>query len=165
MFHGHLNYFQKPPLGGMPNIKPGDHGTPNAHNHWFFLFYHVWGLAWIRFYWNSIWLRAQSHMTSLNTCGFVTTLYDFGGALRQPLHTFFWALTISWSQLLGRVCEVALRKDTKTQSLVDRQLRLHWDPLRYMGIICLLFSNIVNRYQYNVLLLQYIYIQTRAHPP
>ena len=31
MFHGHLEYFQKPFLGGMPNTKPGDHGTSNAH--------------------------------------------------------------------------------------------------------------------------------------
>ena len=38
MFHGHLDYFQKPPLEGRPNTKPGDHGTPNAHNHWFILF-------------------------------------------------------------------------------------------------------------------------------
>jgi hypothetical protein len=28
-FHGHLEYFQKPPLGGRPNTKPRDHGTPN----------------------------------------------------------------------------------------------------------------------------------------
>jgi hypothetical protein len=34
MFHGHLDYFQKPPFGGRPNTKPGDHRTPNAHNHW-----------------------------------------------------------------------------------------------------------------------------------
>jgi hypothetical protein len=33
MFHGHLDYFQKPMLGGRPNAKPGDHGTPNTHNH------------------------------------------------------------------------------------------------------------------------------------
>jgi hypothetical protein len=32
MFHGHLHYFQKPPLGGRPNIKLGDYGTLNAHN-------------------------------------------------------------------------------------------------------------------------------------
>jgi hypothetical protein len=32
MFHIHLEYFQKPPLGGRPNTKPGDHDTPNAHN-------------------------------------------------------------------------------------------------------------------------------------
>ena len=35
----------------------------------------------------------------------MTTLHDFGGLLGQPLDTFFWALTISWSRL---VCEVAL---------------------------------------------------------
>jgi hypothetical protein len=33
MFHDHLDYFQKPHLGGGPNAKPEDHGTPNAHNH------------------------------------------------------------------------------------------------------------------------------------
>ena len=33
MFHGHLDYSQYPPLGDSPNTKPGDHGTPNAHNH------------------------------------------------------------------------------------------------------------------------------------
>ena len=41
MFHGHLDYSQNPPLGGWPNTKPGDHGTRNAHNHCFILFYHV----------------------------------------------------------------------------------------------------------------------------
>ena len=59
MFHGHVDYFQKPPLGGRPNTKPGDHDTPNAHNRWFILFYHVWGPAWIDIDWNSIWLRAR----------------------------------------------------------------------------------------------------------
>ena len=43
MFHGHLDYFQKPPLGGRPNTKLGDHGTLNAHNRWFILFYHAQG--------------------------------------------------------------------------------------------------------------------------
>ena len=27
------------------NTKPGDHGTLNAHNHWFILFYHARGPA------------------------------------------------------------------------------------------------------------------------
>jgi hypothetical protein len=27
-FHGHLDYFQKPPLGGRPNTKSGDYGNP-----------------------------------------------------------------------------------------------------------------------------------------
>jgi hypothetical protein len=51
MFHGHLDYFQKPPFGGRPNTKPGDHGTLNAHNCWLILFYHVWGPAWIEIHW------------------------------------------------------------------------------------------------------------------
>ena len=32
MFHGHLNYLQKPPLGGRYITKLGDHFIPNAHN-------------------------------------------------------------------------------------------------------------------------------------
>ena len=104
MCHGHSEYFQKPPPGGMPNTKPGDHGTPNAPNNcWFILFYHVWGPIWIKIHWNSIWLRAWSRMTSHFTRGSVTTLHDFGGVLGWPLDTFFWALTISWSWLLARV--------------------------------------------------------------
>jgi hypothetical protein len=64
MFHGHLDRFQKPPLGGRPNTTPGDHGTPNAHNRWFTLLYHAWRPTGIKIHWNSIWLRARSHMTS-----------------------------------------------------------------------------------------------------
>jgi hypothetical protein len=75
----------------------------NAHNRWFILFYHVRGLVWIEIHWNSIWSRAWSHMVSHYTWGSVTTLNDFGGVLGQPLDTFLWALTISWSWLLGRV--------------------------------------------------------------
>ena len=89
MFYGHLDYFQKPPLGGRSNTKSGDHGTPNGHNRWFILCYHVWGAAWIKIYWNSIWLRARSHMSSRYTWGPVTTLHDFKGVLGQPLDTFF----------------------------------------------------------------------------
>ena len=44
-----LGLFQKPPLGGMPNTKLGNHGTPNAHNCCFVPFYHVWGPAWKKF--------------------------------------------------------------------------------------------------------------------
>ena len=33
MFHGHLDYFQKPLLRGRSNTKLGDHGTPNTHNY------------------------------------------------------------------------------------------------------------------------------------
>ena len=100
---------EQPPqvhIGGRPSTKPGDHGTLNAHNRWFILFYHVWEPAWIECHWNSIWLKALSHMTSHYTWGSMTTLHDFGGFLGQPLDTFFWALTISWSRS-WLVCEGA----------------------------------------------------------
>ena len=55
----HLDYFQKPLLGGRLDTKSEDHGTLNVHNRWFFfLFYHVWGHAWIEIHWNNVWLRA-----------------------------------------------------------------------------------------------------------
>jgi hypothetical protein len=103
MFHGHLDYFQNPPLGGRSNTKPADHGTPNAHNRWSILFYHVWRPAWIEIHWNSIWSRARSHMTSHYTWGSVTTIHDFGGILRPAFGHSRWTLTISWSRLLARV--------------------------------------------------------------
>ena len=59
--------------------------------------------TWIEIHWNSIWLRAQSHMISHYTWGSVTTLHDLGGMLVRPLDTFFWALTSSWSQHLACV--------------------------------------------------------------
>ena len=69
-----------------------------------FLFYHMWGPEWIEICWNSIWLRARSHMTSRYTQGSVTTLNHFGGVLGRPLDIFlFWALTISWARLLACV--------------------------------------------------------------
>ena len=93
-------------IGVMPNTKPGDHGTPNAHNRW--LIYFIMcegGPAWIDIHWNSsIWLRPNHIWIHNYTRGSVTTLHGFGGAVGQPLDTtFFWALTISWSRLLARV--------------------------------------------------------------
>jgi hypothetical protein len=72
-----LGLFSKPPLGGRPNTKPGDCGTPNAHNCWFILFYHMGGPTWIGICWNSISLRAWSHVTSHYAWGSMTTLHDF----------------------------------------------------------------------------------------
>ena len=38
MFHGDLDYFLNPPLGGRPNTKPlGDHDTPHDDNHGFII--------------------------------------------------------------------------------------------------------------------------------
>jgi hypothetical protein len=36
-----------------------DHGTLDVHNHWFILFYHVWGSALIEIHQNSIWSRTS----------------------------------------------------------------------------------------------------------
>ena len=103
MFHGLLDYFSEPPLGGRPNTKPKYHMTLDAHICWFILFYYARGPGWIEVHWNSIWLRVRSHMASQYTWGSVTTLLGFGGVLVRPLDTFFWALTISWSRLLACV--------------------------------------------------------------
>ena len=69
MFHGHLDYFLKPPLRGRPNTKPRDCGTPNIHNRWFILFYHGLRTRMNEIHWNSMGLRAQSCMTSNNAWG------------------------------------------------------------------------------------------------
>ena len=82
--NGHLDCFQKLPFGDRPNTRLDDHGTPNAHNRWYILIYHVWRPAWIEIHWNNIWLEAQSQMTSHYTWGSVTTLQDFGGELGRP---------------------------------------------------------------------------------
>ena len=87
-------YFSKPPLGGRPNTKPRDYDTPNAHNRWFILFYHVWGL-------DHIWLHTTledpwPHYTILEVC--------WDG---------LWTLSFGLSQFHGQdswfVWEVALR--------------------------------------------------------
>ena len=103
MFHGHLDYFQKPPLGCRPKHKIGRPWCFERSQPLIYCIYRAWGPAWIEIYWNSIWSRAQSHMTSHCTWGSVTTLHDFGGILGRPSDTFCWALTIPWSRLLARV--------------------------------------------------------------
>jgi hypothetical protein len=67
------------------------------------IFYHVREPAWIGIHWKGIRLRARSHMISHFNWGSVTTLHGFGGDSGQPLDTFFWALTISWSHVLAHV--------------------------------------------------------------
>jgi hypothetical protein len=107
MFHGRLDYFQKPPFGCRPNTKPGDHGTPNVNNCWFILLYHVWGLAWIEIHWNSIWLSAWSPMASHYTWG----LWPHYTIL-EVCWDGLWTLSFGLSQFHGHgswlVCEVAL---------------------------------------------------------
>ena len=79
--HVHLDYSQKPPLGGRFNAKRGDHDTPIAHHRWLFYFYHVCIPAWIETHRDSIWLRTRSHVTSEFTQEHVITLHDVGGCV------------------------------------------------------------------------------------
>ena len=85
MFHGHLDYFQKPPLGGWPNIEPGDHGTSNTHNRWFILFHHVGRPTWIKIHWKKYLIKDPV------TC-------DFTLHLRIHDHTT-WCWRVSWDGL------------------------------------------------------------------
>ena len=61
MDHGHLDYFKKKP-SGRPNTKLGDHGIPNAHNRGFYSISSHVRTCMNKMHWNSIWLRARSHM-------------------------------------------------------------------------------------------------------
>ena len=90
MFHGHLDYFQKPPPGGRPYTKPGDHGTPDVHNHRFVSFYFIMceGACEWKFTEITFCRGPRSHMTSHCTRGSETTLDDFGGVVERPWDTF-----------------------------------------------------------------------------
>ena len=96
VFHGHLDYFQEPPLGGRPDIKTGRpwHSECSQSLVYFILF-----LLWIEiaFGWGPghIWLH-----TTLEGPWPQYMISEVSG---QPLHTFFWALPITWSRLLARV--------------------------------------------------------------
>jgi hypothetical protein len=100
-------FFQKPPLGGTPNTKPWDHRTLNAHNRCFILLYHLRRPTWIQNHWNSIWLRAWSHMTSHYTWGSMTT-----SMILEVCCNGLWTLSFGLSQFHRHgswlVCEVAL---------------------------------------------------------
>ena len=129
MFHRHLDYFQKPPLGGRPNTKPGDHGTLKSHDRWLIILYHVWGphIIEIGFGWDT-WSRMTSHYTWEP----VITLLDSRSALRRPLDIFFWTLTISWSQLLAQLPVPGKRLGIIGQEPSDsKSNRLHGDIFQF----------------------------------
>ena len=96
-----LGLFTKTTSWRLGLTQPGDHGTPNAYNHCFNLFYHVWGPAWIEIHWKSIWLR-PGHIWLHTTLEDMWPHYMVLGVTWDNLWTlFFWALTISWSWLMG----------------------------------------------------------------
>ena len=105
-----LGLLSKLPLGGRRNTKPGDHGTPNTHNHWLLLFHNAWGPTRIKTHWNSFWLRVRSHMTSHYTWGPMITLHEMGGDLGMTFGHFLLGSHNFMVMALGSwlVCEVAL---------------------------------------------------------
>ena len=81
----------RPPLGGRPNTKLGDHGTLNAHNCRSIIFYYAWGPHLNK---NS----SNQHLVE----GLIT--YDFTLPLRAGDHTtWFWTCLGDglWTLLLG----------------------------------------------------------------
>jgi hypothetical protein len=88
VFYGHLDYFQKPPLGGRPNTNGETMTLRMLTTIGLFYFIMCEGPTWIEVHCNSIWLRARSYMRSHYTWESVTTLHDFGGEVGRPLDTF-----------------------------------------------------------------------------
>ena len=84
-----------------PNTKPEDHGTLNAHNRWFILFYHVTHMKrnWLK--WHLVEGPVTYDFTRHLSIRYHTTW--FWRRVRTTSDTFLWALTISWSRLLARV--------------------------------------------------------------
>ena len=81
----------KPPLGGRPTTNLETTALTIVNLIYFIM---CEDLAWVKIYWNSMWLRARWHMTSNYTWGPVTPLHihDFGSVLGRPLGTSFWEL-------------------------------------------------------------------------
>ena len=83
-------------------------------------------LAWIEIHWNSIWLRAQSHMTLNCTWGPMSTPHDFGSVLGQPLNTSY-GLPQFHGYNSRLVCEVVL----SNKKLLAYILCFYWSVVNY----------------------------------
>ena len=71
-------------------------------------------------------------MTSHYTWGSVTTVHDLEGVLGRPLHTLFWALTLSWSPVIGEIfvhnrLRPQLSREVTSRTKL-RQIRSKWTP-------------------------------------
>ena len=117
MFHGHLNYFKKPPLGDRPNKKVENHDTPKSHKPIGLLYTIMCEHPdWIEIHWNNIWLRAGC-MTSHYTWEPVTTTWFWKVSWDGLLDSNLWALTIWWSRAFSLVCEVENKERVGTRNL------------------------------------------------
>ena len=105
MFHGHLDYFQKPPPGGRPYTKPGDHGTPDVHNHRFVSFYFIMceGACEWKFTEITFCRGPRSHILHTALEGQRPHLMILEVSWNGLGTLSFWALTILWSRHLARM--------------------------------------------------------------
>ena len=135
--------FTKPPLGGRSNTKPVDHGTPNAHNRWFILFYHLWGPARIEIHWNNIQLRAQftyDFIQHLRVCDHITWFW-------RCVRMAFWTLPFGLSQFHGhgslRSCgKWPSRSFDMNQQQFYREVKLFW-IVRWLRGTCICSYTII----------------------
>ena len=147
MLHGYLDYLKKTPLGGRPNTKPGDHGTPNTHNRWYILFLTCvrtrmnQKIIEIAFGWvpGHIWLHTTCFWRCVGTTAFGHSL-SFG--LSQFHGHGFWlmcdvALTTQSRQRIKNICNnIPWCKRIPVPNL--------WLPLGLPNLLCLLMVILVS---------------------
>jgi hypothetical protein len=120
MFYGHLDYFQRLPLGGSPNTKPGDYGTPKAHICWFYSI-----LSYVKTHMNRIFFEiaygwGPGHIWfHIALEGPWPHLHDFGGVLDGLWTLPFGLSQFSWFGLLARVCSRPNKREEKTNPQGD----------------------------------------------
>ena len=122
MFHGHLDCFQKPPLGGKSTQNRETMALWTLTTVNLFYFYHVWGPVWIEIHWNRIWL-GPDHIWLHPTLEVVWP-HDM---ILEVSCDGLWTLSFGLSQFHGHgswlMCDVALthkdnhsnNKKTQTQ--------------------------------------------------
>jgi hypothetical protein len=106
----------------------------NSNNHFeltpvgLLYLYHVWGPAWIEIHWNSIWLRAWSHMTSHYTWG-----------------SSYMILRVSWDGLGTLSFELSQFHGHGSWLMCEVSLRVGWTCFTshyFHGILVMLFNNL-----------------------
>jgi hypothetical protein len=111
-----LFYFKKPPLGDRPGTKLGDRNTPNAHNHWFILFYHAWGPSWIEIHRNCSWSRVN-HIWLHTTLEGPWPHYLILEVCWDGLWTLSFGLSLFHGHDSWLVCQMALRLRWRSVSI------------------------------------------------
>ena len=128
MFHGHLDYFQKPPLGGRPNTNPGDHHTSERSQP---LIYFILSCTRTHVNRNSLkWHLVEGPVT------YDFTLHDGGGVLgQQPLGHFLLSphnFMVIYSPWLA--CEVALKLQHHESCLDHTRLSIRFQLWNCWGL-------------------------------